>query len=230
MTEKLDELKCQFDLCLNATPATISSALFNSYLDTLTVGLQPITKQSLMEIDSYYIKAHQSEICFDVITFNILLKAVRLAQPEICGGLVAAYLNEMHELGIQEDAYTINQLLCMAARNPNHASHDRVHSNKWVADQEYKYYLKHMYHKHCFGQCRPLFVLNSYLNVYAEDGDWHGMKYAMRIAKDGGMRLQEGLRDTPIDITFQKGLRKWCVKTGYVYDTDTVNISIYDYF
>ena len=48
-----------------------------------------------MIIDEFYIKAHGLGIPFDTATFNQLLKAVRLRQPEISGGLAAAYLNEM---------------------------------------------------------------------------------------------------------------------------------------
>ena len=229
LTRKLNKLQAQFDVCLEAAPHLIGTSTVNSFLDALIVGLQPISKRSLMKIDSYYLKACRCGIRLDVITFNTLLKAVRLTQPKLPGGLAAAYLNEMHTLNIDVDAFTVNELLCMAARNPNHTSYDRVHSNKWVADQEFKYYLSSIYRKKFSSRCPSAFVLNSYLNVYAQDGDFEGMKKVLRIAKEGGIFWKTKLKDSPLDTTFQKGIQNWVSKRGFPY-LNTSKISIYDYF
>ena len=219
------QLQSAMDLCLEIEPYAIDTALFNQFLRAMFLVTFPIDSSSLMRIDEFYIKAHGLGFPFDTVTFNQLLKAVRLSQPEINGGLVAAYLDEMQLMSILPNSVTINELLCMAARNPNHLSYDRMHSNKWVADQYFKYFLDYLLNDHHYlhrRQCNGISVLNSYLNVYAESGDVQGMIKVLHMAKGANMRLNVGFEDT-----FRKGLNKWNKNEGRSCNTTT--ISIFDY-
>ena len=214
----------------NHTLSTLSTRVFNQFLkaiQVLEVGIDDGSRLQLM--DKYYLWAKQAGISPDAVTFNTLLKANRMCSDGIRGGLVLVHLQEMIECGIPADSYTTVELLAMCAKCPQGMTMNGTMTNKQVADAEFSYYVNKIYplskwkngksyHPHksdSRNKIPPAFVFNTYLDVYATDGDVEGMHRLFRIARRKGIIGK--VMDQQMKNTVEKGK-----KIAMFFDSDKV--------
>ena len=218
----------------NAQMSRETTSIFNQFLKSIQV-LDVCSDDGirLQLMDNYYLWAKDVGIEPDAITFNILLKANRICTAGIRGKLVLAHLNEMIECGIAADSYTIVELLAMCARSPGSKTMNGTMTNKQVADAEFKYYIDNILpvhlprnhssnFTHFAGKLPPAYVFNTYLDVYAEDGDINGMRRSIHIARNNGII---GKRfDAQTKNTFHKGRWKYTLRNNSKLTSQNVTL------
>ena len=169
---------------------------FNKFLNCIIeLGVGEDNGSTLRIIDEYYLSAKRAGILPDAVTFNILLKANRMSLDGVRGKLASVHLNEMIEYSIPADSYTIVELLAMCARSPGSKTMNGTMTNKQVADAEFDYYLKNIFtfqpsrlqRKKSKKKLPPAYVFNTYLDVYASDGDVDGMMRLLALARHHGI-------------------------------------------
>ena len=189
----------------------------------LEVCVQDGNRLQLM--DEYYLSAKHVGIQPDAVTFNILLKANRLCSNGVRGKLVSVHLKEMMECGIPADSYTIVELLAMCAKRPRALAMNGTMTNKQVADSEFQYYVDYILplskrhpeqgnEGYSRGKLPSAFVFNTYLDVYASDGDIQGMHRLINMARDQG--IIGNMFDLQMQNTIAKGTLRAAL-TGNAY-------------
>ena len=183
----------------------------------IAVPTVPSTPANLHGFDRLFMEL---AIRLDASTFNILLKGNRLCSTGIRGKLVAAHLNEMIECDIPADSYTIVELLAMCAQSPRAKTMKGSMTNKQVADAEYQYYIQRILPRNkwgsnaCIGKDAKFpsaYVFNTYLDVYASDGDVRGMYDILRTARQ--QNIIGGELDQQLKNTLAKGNTRAALQT-----------------
>ena len=147
-------------------------------------GLNEMHLNPTMEIyHKYYLKlVTETQTKPNIITFNTLLKAVRLSNPSRFK-FTQYFLNEMDKYNIPYDGITINEIITLCAKHPENPNNIQA-ANNW-----FNYYLSNIFDKASKsedprqrGMRKVVFV--SYMHLYAKIGNIDVVKTLHNIAKE----------------------------------------------
>eukprot|EP01083_Nonionella_stella_P268668 908510_1 len=200
-----NELKTAMDACLNSSSdifLVIDTKLYNTFLNELISVNMPLGHQQLEIMEHYYDQMVVHQITPDDITFNTLLKAVRLTHP-LCGKCAQKYLNEIGHYKIRPDTVTVVEIIGICAKAPYQRSIDGIHTNVDVGRYWFDRYLNGTIQQAPFRYSLPSLVFNTFLNLVVQAGQWEEMTKVAEIAYANDVNW------TPQMITtWQKGERR----------------------
>eukprot|EP01083_Nonionella_stella_P309783 1098374_1 len=200
----VNDLTTAMNACLNSTSIVIDidTKLYNTFLNELIHANIPLGHQQIEMIDYYYDQMVAHGITPDDITFNTLLKAVRLTHP-LCIRCTKKYLNEMGSYKVRPDTITVVEIIGICAKAPYQRSIDGIHTNVDVGRYWFDRYLNGTIQQAPFRYSLPSLVFNTFLNLVVQAGQWEEMTKVAEIAYANDVNW------TPQMITtWQKGERR----------------------
>ena len=162
-------------------------------------GLNKMHLNPSMEIyHEYYIKlVNETKLKPNIITFNTLLKAVRLSNPSRYK-FVRYFLDEMDKYKVEYDSLTINEILSLIAKHPENPNNIQA-ANNW-----FNYFLDNICCKEATQKTEIVFT--SYMFIFAKLDNKQMVQYVEALCRERGIWSNQLQRTYDNAMKFPKPL------------------------